>query len=190
MTIIRRALVALSVPSALKNNTIDINSSTMKHILIIAMILSIFGCGDNGSKKLEGPFKYYEYRETTMRAYPHEYYRLEMTEEQGMTLSWAKVNSPVTVLRVPESAAQELKSLILEHKLYNLKDSYKPPFRVLDGYMWHLYFRFGSEGVSCSADNARPPKQLQEGIEAINAFFNRLIDASTEDDIIEVKEER
>ena len=152
------------------------------------MILSMFGCSDMGSKKLEGPFKYYEYRETTMREYPHEYYNLEMTEEHGLTLSWAKCNSPVTVLRVPESAVQGLRSLIEDHKLYKLKSSYRPPFDVRDGYMWDLHFRFGSESVSSCADNARPPEKLQQGIEAVNAFFNKLIDASTEDDIIEVKE--
>lgn len=150
------------------------------------MLLSLFGCGDAGGKKPEGPFKYYEYRSTTMREYPHEYYRLEFSEEDGLTLSWAKCSSPVTVLRVPETAAQEVTDLINQYGLYKLKRSYSPPFDVRDGMMWHVYFCFGKDHTSCSADNAWPPEKMKEGIKAINAFFNQLIESSCEDDVIRV----
>ena len=154
------------------------------------MSLPLFSNIYASGKKPDGPFKYYEYRSTTMREYPHEFYRLEATEEHGLTLSWAKSNSPVTVLRVPENAAQELKALVEEYKLYRLRHMYTPPFDVRDGIMWHVYFTIGECDISCNGDNAWPPGKLREGIEAINAYFNKLIEASTEEDVIEVRKER
>ncbi|MBO4476596.1 MAG: hypothetical protein J5737_07750 [Bacteroidales bacterium] len=156
------------------------------------MLLSLFGCGKSGDdfengKKPEGAFKYYEYRSTTMREYPREYYRLENTEDKGLTLSWAKSNSPVTVLRVPEESVEKLTSLINQYKLYKMKDRYTPPFDVRDGIMWHVYFRYEGSSTSTSADNAWPPEPMKKGIEEINAYFGRLIEASSQEDIIEVK---
>lgn len=155
------------------------------------MLMSLFGCGKgNDNKKPEGAFKEYEYRETTMREYPCLFYLLENTEESGLTLSWAKHNSDITVLRVPEEAAEKLTALINEYKLHKLKNSYRPPFDVRDGTMWHVYIRYEKSRISCSADNAWPPKELWAGIEAINAYLDGLIEASKEEDIIEIKKDR
>ncbi|MBR4809507.1 MAG: hypothetical protein IK031_04435 [Bacteroidales bacterium] len=154
----------------------------MKYICLI-MLLSLLGC----AQKPEGEFKYYEYRSTTMREYPREYYRLERTPENGLTLSWAQHNSPVTVIRVPEEAAEKLTSIILNHRLYTLKHGYTPPFDVRDGIMWHVYFCFEKGDCSCSSDNAWPPALLRNGIEKANAYFCELISASAEEDILEVK---
>lgn len=143
------------------------------------MSLSLFGCNLAEGRKPEGAFKYYEYRSSTMREYPHEYYRLEYTEENVLTLSWSKCNSPEAVIPVPDQVAEEVKALILEYKLYKLKRSYKPPFDVRDGIMWHVYFGIGDGHTSCSADNAWPPTRLREGIEAVNAYLNRLIDPAS-----------
>lgn len=153
----------------------------MKFLIILAMSLSLFGLGDKNGKKPEGPFKYYEYRSTTMREYPREYYRLEYTEENGLTLSWSKSNSPVKVVPVPEKTAEDLRALILEYELYKLKPSYMPPGDVRDGIMWHIYFCFGENKTSCSADNAWPKDKLLEGIKAVNAFFNQFIEEAPED---------
>ena len=148
----------------------------MKFLLLMTMLLSLSCCGYGNGKKPEGAFKYYEYRSTTMREYPHEYYRLEYSEENGLTLSWAKCNSPVAVVPVPDSAAQEVASLIKQYKLYKLKRTYRPPFDVRDGIMWHVYFCFGDDHTSCSADNAWPPDKLKQGIQAINDYLNTLIE--------------
>ena len=162
----------------------------MKFVFLLSMLMSLFGCRDANGEKPEGPFKYYEYRSTTMREYPHEYYRLEDSEEDGLTLSWARCNSPITVIRVPETAARQVTALIEQYKLYKLAKSYTPPFDVRDGIMWHVYFAFGKSHTSCSADNAWPPKDLRDGIDAVNAFFGELIDASQETDIIRVIDNR
>ena len=156
----------------------------------MAMLMTMFGCTGADCNKQEGAFKYYEYRSTTMREYPREYYRLEDTEEHGLTLSWAKSNSPITVIRVPQESAEKLRSLVKEYNLFKLKHSYTPPFDVRDGIMWHVYIRFENKNVYTSADNAWPPGRLNDGIKAVNAWFNELIDASSQEDIIEVKEER
>lgn len=160
----------------------------MSLLVITAMLLSAIGC-DFG-KKPEGAFKYYEYGSSTMRAYPYEFYRLEYTEENGPTLSWAKNSSDVTVIRVPEQAVQEVTSLIEKHKLYRLKRSYSPLMDVRDGTMWHVYFRIGEHSTSCEGDNAWPSQKKYEGILAVNACFNQLIESSQEADIIEVKDYR
>lgn len=125
-----------------------------------------------------------------MREYPHEFWRLENTQENGLTLTWSKSNSDYTVLRVPEEAAQKLTGLVKEHKLYRLKSTYKPPFDVRDGTMWHVFIRYEKSSIDCSADNAWPPKALWEGVKAINAYLDGLIQASTADDIIEVRPNR
>ena len=162
----------------------------MKLLPIIIMLLSLFGSHSSQDNALAyygkpaGDFKYYEYRSSTMREYPREYYRLEASEDAGVTLSWAKSNSKVTVLRVPAEAVRKVDAMIDEYKLYRLKKMYTPPFRVHDGIQWHVYFRYGKGGVSCTADNAWPPDTLKEGIKAVNAYFNALIEASKEEDII------
>lgn len=164
----------------------------MKLLLLMSMIMSLFGCsmGETEGRRPEGAFKYYEYRSTTMREYPHEFWRLENTQENGLTLTWSKSNSDYTVLRVPEEAAQKLTGLVKEHKLYRLKSTYKPPFDVRDGTMWHVFIRYEKSSIDCSADNAWPPKALWEGVKAVNAYLDSLIQASTEDDIIEVRPNR
>ena len=125
-----------------------------------------------------------------MREYPHEFWRLENTQENGLTLTWSKSNSDYTVLRVPEEAAQKLTGLVKEHKLYRLKSMYKPPFDVRDGTMWHVFIRYEKSSIDCSADNAWPPTALWNGVKAVNAYLDSLIQASTEDDIIEVRPNR
>ena len=125
-----------------------------------------------------------------MREYPHEFWRLENTEEHGLTLTWSKSNSDYTVLRVPEEAAQKLTELVKEHKLYRLKSTYKPPFDVRDGTMWHVFIRYEKSSIDCSADNAWPPTALWNGVKAVNAYLDSLIQASTADDIIEVRPNR
>ena len=158
----------------------------MKLLAIIAMMMSLFG----NSGKPAGAFKYYEYRSTTMREYPHEYYKLEVSEEQGVTLSWAKSNSDITVLRVPEETVQKLDAMIDQYKLPKLKNNYHPPFMVHDGMMWHVYIRYEKGGISSGGDNAWPGDPQKEGIKAVNAYFETLIEASSEEDIIEVKSNR
>lgn len=142
--------------------------------IIIAMLLSVLGCGSAGCCRPEGALKYYEYRSTTMREYPHEFYRLERSEEKGLILTRAANGSEETTFAVPEEVAEKVAFLINEYKLYRLKETYRPPCQVLDGTMWHLYFKFDKGGVSCSADNAWPPKRLQEGIEAINSYLGSI----------------
>ena len=130
--------------------------------------------------KPSGAFKYYEYRSSTMREYPKEYYRLEYSEESGTTLAWAKSNSSITVIHVPEDAVEKLDSLIEHYKLYRLKKMYRPPFTVHDGIQWHVYFGYEQGNISCIADNAWPPEPLKEGIKAVNAYINSLIEAAKE----------
>lgn len=160
----------------------------MKALLITAMLFSLFGCGTANGIKLNGDLEYYQYKSFTMRAYPAEYYRLEYTEGKDLTLAWARNSSPVTVIRVPAEAARKVTSLIEEYKLYNLKESYTPPFKVLDGISWNVSFSVGGKEIYSSGENAWPAEKIRDGIKAINACFGTLIDASKEEDVLEVRE--
>ena len=162
----------------------------MNYLLISAMLFSLFGCSGANGINLEGAFRYYEYQSSTMRAYPYEYYRLECSEDGALTLSWSKVSSDLTVLRVPDDAAREAVSIIEQYRLTGLKSSYRPVGRVLDGTMWHVYFTVGEKDISCNGENAWPAERQRKGIEAMNAYFNTLIEAAKEEDILEVKDFR
>ena len=152
--------------------------------MFLAMLMTFLGCSGN---RPSGAFGYYEYRYTTMGEYPREYYRLEYNADHVLTLTWAKDCSDYTVLRVPEDAVQELTGLICKHKLYRLKDSYQPLFDIRDGDMWHVYYSYEKGYVGCSAYHSRPPKALWAGVQAVNAYFSSLIEALSEDDILEVR---
>lgn len=162
----------------------------IKNLLITAMLFSLLGCGDANGIKPEDTFKYYEYGSSTMRSYPYEYYRLEYNADNVLTLAWARNSSSVTVIRVSEDVAREIAALVNQYRLYNLKDSYRPSVRILDGMMWHTYFTIGDKHISCSGENAWPPTRQKTGIEAVNAYFGTLIEAAREEDILEVKDFR
>lgn len=109
-----------------------------------------------------------------------EYYRLEQTEDRGLILFWAKNSSPVAEISVPDEAVQKVTELIMQYRLYTIKSSYKPPCHVLDGTMWHMYYRYSKDSTTCSCDNAWPPNNLWKGILAINAYLNSFVEAASE----------
>ena len=76
----------------------------MRNITLLVIITMIMSLG----AKPSGAFKYYEYNSSTMREYPHEYYRLEYSGQEGAVLSWAKCNSEVVRVRVPEDALRKV----------------------------------------------------------------------------------
>ena len=132
----------------------------------------------------------YEYESNTMREYPHEYYRLGYSEENGITLSWAKSNSNITVLHVSKEAMEKVAAMIDEYKLTKLRNSYVPPVMVHDGIQWSLSIRSGKKHVSSHGSNAWPPDKQKDGINEIHAYLNSLIEAAAEEDVIEVKNNR
>ena len=132
----------------------------------------------------------YEYESNTMREYPHEYYRLGYSEENGITLSWAKSNSNITVLHVSKEAMEKVAAMINEYKLTKLKNSYVPPVMIHDGIQWSISIRSGKKHVSSHGSNAWPPDKQKDGINEIHAYLDSLIEAATEEDVIEVKNNR
>ena len=156
-------------------------------IFYMSMLLSLFGCqggSSAGGEKPEGALRSYQYRESRMRISPAEYYLLQRTEEDGIQLTWAKDASDGTVIRVPDDALEQVEAMMQAYKLYRLRNHYRPLGHVLDGTMWNVYFRYEKGSVSSGGDNAWPAEKLWNGIEAINAYLNTLIDAATEADVV------
>ncbi|MBR5700102.1 MAG: hypothetical protein IKX37_03320 [Bacteroidales bacterium] len=156
-------------------------------IFCMSMLLSLFGCQGGysaGGEKPEGSLRSYEYRESRMRISPAEYYLLQRTEEGEMQLTWAKDASDGTIIRVADDALEQVESMVQAYKLNRLKENYRPIGHVLDGTMWNVYFRYEKGSVSSGGDNAWPGEKLWNGVEAINAYLNTLIDAATEADVV------
>lgn len=77
--------------------------------------------------------------------------------EKGLTVS------------VDSTLLDSIKNVIVEHKMQNYKDTYRPPFEVLDGYSWHYRARF-DDGTSLysSGYNSRPN---DDGLNIINTML-------------------
>lgn len=70
---------------------------------------------------------------------------------------------------VPLSVMEQVRQLIVEHKMQNYDDHYQPAFEVMDGTQWTYEARFGDDkSLHSSGSNARPD---DDGLEQINALL-------------------
>ena len=161
-------------------------------IALLLMAFSLFGCGIGKGGRTqpapEGPLNSYEFQRSNGRMmYPLKYIRVYRTPESGVEMEWSDRTDEITVLQLAPDALEHIDALFKEYELKKLKTMYLPFGDVRDGIMWHVYFGYEVHSMSTTADNAWPPKRQQEGIEAINAYLDSLVENASEEDILEIR---
>lgn len=74
-------------------------------------------------------------------------------------------------------------ALVKEYRLDRLKERYRPPMKILDGYQWSVRFRYEENSLSSHGANAWPTRKYRDGIRSINDYLQGLVDAASEADI-------
>ena len=149
----------------------------MKPLLILSLMATLSFCSPFGVKsagrndKPEGPVVSYEYSYDGTMMYPLEFICVERSGSGTLQLLYSGGGAEITVYSLPEEAPERIGALAAEYKLHRLKESYRPRMRILDGYMWHCRIRYGKGVISSRGSNARPPRALKDGIDAINAYL-------------------
>lgn len=151
----------------------------MKKILVL--ILSLFGCGAVVPKT--SPVLY-EFTEDACYYYPRYYYKVDIGEDGQQRLSYSHDTETITIIRLREDVLAKIASVVLERKIYQIKEMYLPPMRVLDGYTWHLSIKYPNTKIYSTGQNARPKGSIREGIEKINEMLKSISAAAAEEDII------
>ena len=162
----------------------------MKSILAIVLASILLGllcaCGISGtaSKRPEGPVLSYTYSYSGMRAFPIRQYEVERDSLGQLQLRFSQDGPDITLYRIPEETLDRIGEIVLQNKLYKLKEHYRPTLEILDGYGWHVHIGYESSSISSGGSNAWPSASLSGGIEAINSLLDSLIQSASPDDII------
>lgn len=138
-------------------------------------MLSLFSCS---SPKPVGQFKGYEYVKHGCTAWPMENYKLYYNDEGALVIDVETEYNVVKTIPAPADLPEKIDALVKEYKLWRLKENYKPPFQVLDGYNWYLYIRYEGNYTYSSGSNAWPRESLRDGIKAINALLHEVVEAA------------
>ncbi|MBQ9660504.1 MAG: hypothetical protein IJV37_04475 [Bacteroidales bacterium] len=153
----------------------------MKPLLILSLVVPLLSCSPFGVKgsgrndKPRGAVRSYEYRHSGTMKYPLEFICVERSGSGTLQLLYSGGGAEITVYSLSEEALERIGDLAAEYKLHKLKESYRPRMQILDGYMWHCHIRYEKGGISSGGSNARPPRALKEGIDAINAYLREQI---------------
>ena len=157
----------------------------MKTLLALSLLFGLLACG---KERPQGACRMYEYGYSGMRAYPIRYYCVEKNADTGeVTLAWSADDPDVKVIRVDPGLPGRIDAVVRAHKLWRLKDAYRPPVRILDGNTWSLRIRYEQNGIYSHGSNAWPGARLRDGIDTVNAMLQELIDAAGEADIIDIQ---
>ena len=156
--------------------------STFLSLIAMAPLPLFSGCA---GEKPSGALLSYEYSYSTTAAWPQKYIKITR-EAPGaeVRLYHSEGESEMTVLKAPGEAFDTIDSLVRSTRLRKLKESYRPPFRVLDGWSWHLSIRWEEGSIYSGGHNARPKPKLKDGIDAINAYLQTLVDGAAPEDIL------
>lgn len=73
---------------------------------------------------------------------------------------------------VSANVLREIAAIIIDHKMYSYKESYKPPYEVMDGYGWNLCADYAGDvpSITSGGHNAQPG---DDGITLINELLQR-----------------
>ena len=159
--------------------------STMKKYMVcmIAAVMGLTGCG---AQVPEGDLLSVEYTESgTMAGYIYEG-RMKQNPDGTFMLKAMKENyGPLYQKQISKEAADTIRQIIIEEKMYKYKEHYRPRMEVLDGYGWHFAAKF-SDGTSIysTGSNARPGGN---GLGRINGYMRQLIEDANS--IVENSEE-
>lgn len=161
----------------------------MKLLIAFAMMLPLmfpFGTRSSGSNpKPEGHARSYEYVYSGTMMYPITFYDVRRDEAGAVRITFLEDRgTDICVIPGPADFFERVEAIVAEYRLHRLKNSYTPRARILDGHMWHAYIRFERNSISSGGSNAWPPEKLRAGINAINAYVQSLIDASSDADIV------
>ena len=152
-------------------------------ICMIAALTGLVGCG---AQVPEGDLLSVEYTESgTMAGYIYEG-RMKQNPDGTFILKAMKENyGPLYQKQISKEAADTIRQIIIEEKMYKYKEHYRPKLEVLDGYGWHFQATF-SDGtrIYSSGSNAWP---RGNGLGRIQGYLQRLI--ADADSIVEEKEE-
>ena len=140
-----------------------------------------WACGKKQS--ISGDIVSFEYRESTMRASPSVYYKVERNEEGVLLLKYTQYGPILKVIKAPEDILQVIDGYVQNSRLWNLKSSYVAK-HVLDGTMWHLEIRYEEGSIYSGGSNRRPMGKLGAGCDDILAYLHSITDNVTEEDII------
>jgi len=145
----------------------------MKKIFICMMggLISMLSCG---TKAPEGELLSVEYVRNEMSSVPnYEGHAERATDGTFLLKAMKEGHGSLFQKQLSKEEMSQLRQIILEEKMYNYKEHYRPPFRVLDGYQWYFNARF-SDGSSIysSGSNAKP---RGEGLQRIRDCMMRLI---------------
>lgn len=146
---------------------------------LICMITAVTGLVSCGAQVPEGDLLSVEYTESgTMAGYIYEGH-VKKNPDGTFVLKAMKENyGPLYQKQISKEAADTIRQIIIEEKMYKYKEHYRPKMQVLDGYGWHFAAKF-SDGTSIysSGSNARPGGN---GLGRINGYMRHLIeDADT-----------
>lgn len=151
----------------------------------------LFTKATGSNPRPDGACRSYEYQHNNTSMYPLTFYDVKRGDDGTVRIAFMedkwqdRANAPdVIVIRGPEDLFGRIDGIVAQYKLHRLRNIYTPRADVRDGYMWHAYIRFQKNSISASGSNAWPPEKLWGGIEAINAYIQSVIDASTEADVI------
>ena len=161
----------------------------MKSLFAFSLLLPMIGLltkATGSNPRPDGHATSYEYSYNSTAIYPITFYSVRRDESGAVRIAWEKNQSKeVLVIPGPDDFFDQIDQIVARYRLHRLKNTYVPRADVRDGYMWHAYFRFQKNSIYSSGSNAWPKDKLWLGVKAINDYIQSLIDASTEDDIIE-----
>ena len=145
----------------------------MKRLIIIfSMLLPLLSCS---AKMPGGPIRAYEYVHNNCTMYPIVSYQIVVDASGVQTLVYSKNDGVEHSVVLQEDALGRIDALTRQYKLYRLKEHYRPPFTVYDGWSWNVHISYERDCIYSSGSNARPSKRLNAGIDAINEYIESLI---------------
>lgn len=161
----------------------------MKAILAFSLLGALLSCADPVSnrrvKNVPGEtIREYERSYSGTMMWYIEWFRVDRGEDGKLRLAYSYKGPEITIIRCPDDALMRIDGLVREYKLWNLKNSYVPRMRILDGHMWSTYIRYEEASISTGGSNAWPPKRLSDGLSAIDSYVKSIIDASGPEDVI------
>ena len=162
----------------------------MKTLFAISLIIPLMGGffytkSSGSNKKPEGAVVRYEYGYSNTMAYPITFYKVYQDESGAVRIAWLKDHGPeVQVIIGPQDVLERIADIAAQYKLHRIKRSYYPSVEVLDGTSWHCYIGYEKGSISSDGSNAVAPEKRMNGIYAINAYLQSLIDAAPESTVV------
>ena len=128
-------------------------------------------------EKTQGALVSYEYSYGGAMYRSGTYYKVEQGQDGIVRVCYSNEGrwGAIKVYRGPADALEKIDRMIVDGKLKKLKNNYKTPFNVLDGWDWDLHIRYEQGSISSGGYMAKPPASMWSVIESINAYIDTLV---------------